>query len=275
MGHREELTRFLKAVRGRIDPESVGLPKRDRRREKGLSRDEVALLSGMSVTWYTWFEQGRDVQLSATTLERLSGALRLDPREREFLFTLAQHRPPPLTGERNEEISTGLQQMMDCLNIPALVMAEDWRVIGWNALVTRVFRDYGALPPEQRNLFKILLLTDIYRTDEAEYDALVRRLTARLKWDYSRATQVDLFDQLIEEMKECSPLFRTYWGTPEISAEFEGPNAMPVEGLGKLSFYHTSYAVEHDPGQRLVLFTPSNEATAEKLRGIVAALGKG
>jgi len=271
MGHREELTRFLKAVRARIDPESAGLPKRDRRREKGLSRDEVAMLSGMSVTWYTWFEQGRDVQLSATTLERLSTALRLDPREREFLFTLAQHRPPPLTGERNEQISTGLQQMMDCLDIPALVMTEDWRVIGWNALVARVFRDYGTLPPEQRNLFRILLLTDVYRTDEEEYRALVRRLTARLKWDYSRATQVDVFEQLVEDMQERSPMFREYWGKTEIAAHFEGPNAMIVEGFGELRFYHTSYGVEHDPGQRLVLFTPSDDASAEKLRAIVAA----
>ena len=96
MAHREELTRFLKAARGRLDPGSLGLPSGSRRRAPGLRREEVAALAGMSVTWYTWFEQGREVQLSAPMLERLSSAMRLAPEEREFLFALSQHRPPPL-----------------------------------------------------------------------------------------------------------------------------------------------------------------------------------
>jgi len=98
MAHREELTRFLKAARAKLSPADVGLPCGTRRRTTGLRREEVAALAGMSVTWYTWFEQGREVRLSAPMIERLSATLRLDKNEREFLFALAQCRrhPAPL-----------------------------------------------------------------------------------------------------------------------------------------------------------------------------------
>jgi transcriptional regulator with XRE-family HTH domain len=270
MGQREELTRFLKSSRGRISPEDAGLPHRDRRREKGLSRDEVAMLSGMSVTWYTWFEQGRDVQLSAATLERLTQALRLNRHEREFLFALAQHRPPPLSGACNLTVAPSVQRMMDSLAIPALVLTEEWAVVAWNRPTARIFRDYGALPPEDRNLFKILLLTESYREDEERYGAMVQRLTARLKWDYSRATRVEIFDALIAEMMERSEPFRECWLHGDIMAHFDGQNTKCVPGLGEVSFRHTSYAVEQEPSQRLMLFAPTNDETVEILRRIAA-----
>ena len=270
MGQREELTRFLKASRGRISPAEVGLPHRDRRREKGLSRDEVAMLSGMSVTWYTWFEQGRDVQLSAPTLERLSTALRFCPREREFLFALAQHRPPPLIDTNNRTVAPSVQHMMDGLNIPALVLTEEWTVIAWNRYVARIFRDYGARAPDDRNLFKILLLGASYKVHEDDYRNMVQRLTARLRWDYSRAIRVDVFDALIAEMMERSELFREFWLNGDIMAHIEGPNTRFLPGLGEVSFQHTSYAVEQEPSQRLMLFSPMDEGTVAILARIAA-----
>src|SRR4029434_7941841 len=102
MTRREDLASFLKVSRARISPSDVGLPPCARRRAEGLRREEVASLTGMSVSWYTWFEQGRDVQLSAHMLERLSKTLRLSADEREFLFALAQGRPPPRAGTRED-----------------------------------------------------------------------------------------------------------------------------------------------------------------------------
>jgi hypothetical protein len=160
--------------------------------------------------------------------------------------------------------------MMDSLTIPALVMTEEWTVIAWNRLVARVFRDYGAMPLEDRNLFKILLLNDSYKRYEQEYHDMVRRLTARLKWDYSRAIRVEVFDALIKEMMERSELFRQFWLNGDIMAHFEGPNTRLLPDLGEISFHHTSYAVEQEPSQRLMLFAPANAETAEKLRLILA-----
>src|SRR5882672_12383189 len=94
---RSALAEFVRDRRTRTRPEDVDLARGARRRTPGLRREEVAQLAGVGVTWYTWFEQGRDIQVSADFLERLCRAFRLDRAERNHLFALAQHRPPPLT----------------------------------------------------------------------------------------------------------------------------------------------------------------------------------
>src|SRR3954471_9803440 len=92
---REELAAFLCSRRERLEPAQVGLPTTARRRTPGLRREEVAQIAGVGVTWYTWLEQGRAIQVSAHVLEQVARALRLDATERAHLFTLAHDRPPP------------------------------------------------------------------------------------------------------------------------------------------------------------------------------------
>lgn len=270
MAQREELSRFLKAARAKLAPVEVGLPAGERRRTRGLRREEVATLAGMSVTWYTWFEQGREVQLSAPMLERLSRTLRLTPNEREFLFALAQHRPPPLALRPDETIHGGTQHLMDSLSIPALVIVEDWTVIGWNQPVTRAFRDYSQMPREDRNLFRILMLQPRYRTDSEKYRDMARRLIARFKWDYSRTSQPGVFEAIIDDMMEQSDMFRQYWPESEIMAHFQDTNIADMPGVGEIMFRHTSYAIEEAPGQRLLLFAPLDDISAQRLARLMA-----
>lgn len=271
MPQREELTRFLKSARARIRPSQVGLPAGERRRTGGLRREEVASLSGMSVTWYTWFEQGRDVQLSAVMLERLSSVLQLNPQEREFLFALAQHRPAPLRPENDKAMSPSVQQLLDSIGIPALVMASDWTVIGWNDLTRRIFRDYSALSPAERNLLKILLLSPQYQHDDEEFRAMAQRLIARFKWDYSRAADDAPFNAIIGELERSSKTFLELWRSSEIVAHFEGIHQAEVDGIGTIVFHHTSYAVEQSPSQRLVLFAPIDAESAARLSQLAEA----
>ena len=87
---RQEIRRFLMARRAAIAPDAVGLPGGVRRRTPGLRREEVASLAGIGVTWYTWFEQGRDIQVSAHSLERIARALRLSASDTEYLFALSR-----------------------------------------------------------------------------------------------------------------------------------------------------------------------------------------
>lgn len=79
-----QLSDFLRSCRGRLTPTKVGLPERRRRRTPGLRREDVAALAGVSVTWYTWLEQGRDIHVSAEVLDQISEALKLSTTEREF-----------------------------------------------------------------------------------------------------------------------------------------------------------------------------------------------
>src|ERR1700755_622936 len=95
---RRELAEFLRHRREHIAPEQVGLPRGARRRTPGLRREEVAQLSAVGVTWYTWLEQARDIQVSAQVLDALARALLLDRTERTHLFALgAAADPDPTT----------------------------------------------------------------------------------------------------------------------------------------------------------------------------------
>src|SRR5215469_13583254 len=90
---RAELAAFLRSRRERITPEQAGLAPGTRRRTPGLRREEVAQLAGVGVTWYTWLEQGRQINASTQVLDAVASTLRLDQAEREHLYRLAEATP--------------------------------------------------------------------------------------------------------------------------------------------------------------------------------------
>lgn len=269
---RKEISRFLRNARQRLNPEDFGITGSGRRRTPGLRREEVATLAGISLTWYTWFEQGRNIRPSTEVLENLAVVLRLDEKEREFLFQLAQGRPSPLSPNLHNEISRGTRILLDTVNVPAMVMNEHWSVIGWNRLVTRILRDYGAVPFPERNLFKILLSTDAYKQNPEEYQRMVKRLTARLRWDYSRAKDRTFFDKLIAEARAEHPIFDECWQSPDILDRFEASHSLDVPGVGRVDLRHTSYAIEGALGQRMVLYAPENEDSRARIAKVQAQL---
>jgi transcriptional regulator with XRE-family HTH domain len=267
---RAQLSEFLKSCRARLSPSTVGLPSAGRRRTPGLRREDVAALAGLSATWYTWLEQGRDVRASDRVLESLSRTLRLATEERDYLFSLAQSRPAPLQAARIDEVPDAVKRTLNALNVPAEVITPRWDVIYWNSMVTRCFRDYGALAPERRNLIRILMTSPEYQEDPAEYEAMARRITAKLRVDYSQAGSDPGFDALIEEMTEISPMFRDLWRSPEICSRSEGVHLLKHPQLGGITFEHTSYVVEGSPTLRVVIFAPHDPESATKVAKIAA-----
>ncbi|MER6695425.1 helix-turn-helix domain-containing protein, partial [Streptomyces minutiscleroticus] len=97
---RRQLSEFLRSRRERLTPEEVSLPPTGRRRTPGLRREELALLAGISATWYTYLEQGREIRVSEQVLNALAAALRLDRHERDHLLRLAGHAPAAEAEER-------------------------------------------------------------------------------------------------------------------------------------------------------------------------------
>src|SRR6478609_1534604 len=110
-----ELSEFLRSRRARLSPEQVGLPRGTRRRTPGLRREEVALLAGVSPEWYTWLEQGRDINFSIQLLESLARVLQLDANEREHLFLIALRQPAPVETFSAPAISRTLQHFLNQL----------------------------------------------------------------------------------------------------------------------------------------------------------------
>jgi transcriptional regulator with XRE-family HTH domain len=260
---RRQLVDFLKGCRARLSPGEVGLPDTTRRRTPGLRREDVAALAGVSVTWYTWLEQGREIHVSADVLERICATLRMSPDEREYLFALVQHRPAPPIATGPEEASPSIIRMLKTLTVPALVMTSRWDVIAWNDF-TRIFRDYDALSIEKRNLLRILLVEDeTYQRDPEQYEAMARRVLSKFRVDFSQTPENPAFEELIKELAERSSIFRRLWNTAEVMSRSEGVGRYPH--LGGVSFEHSSYVPEGSPTLRLVIYVPYDEQSAEKI----------
>lgn len=264
---RRQLIDFLKGCRARLTPGQVGLPDTSRRRTPGLRREDVAALAGVSVTWYTWLEQGRDIQVSADVLERISATLRMSADEREYLFALVQHRAAPPVAARTDNVSPTLIRMIESLAVPAIILTARWDVIAWNEIAGKVFRDYGALPPERRNLLRILLVDDeAYQRDPEAYESMVRRVLAKFRVDYSQAPNDPAFEDLIADLEASCPIFGRLWSLAEVVSKHDAVVTHP-RGAG-LTFEHSSYVPEGSPNLRLVIFTPFNEAAIVKVRNV-------
>jgi transcriptional regulator with XRE-family HTH domain len=186
---RTQLSDFLKSCRARTPPDAVGLTRAHRSRSRGLRREDVAALAGLSATWYTWLEQGRDVHPSDQVLERLSTALGLSAVERDYLFMLAQGRPPAIAPSTESEVRPAVRRMLEALNVPAIVHSRTWDVVAWNRVWPRCFPDFAARAPDDRNLLKILLTEQDFQHDMAEYERMARRVLAKARLDYSQAAK--------------------------------------------------------------------------------------
>jgi transcriptional regulator with XRE-family HTH domain len=267
---RVQLSDFLKNCRARTAPASVGLAPAQRRRSKGLRREDVAALAGLSATWYTWLEQGRDVHPSERVLERLSGALSLSPAERDYLFMLAQGgRPPPIAANAADELRPSVRRMLDTLNVPALVHTRRWDIIAWNKVWGRCFPDLGAIPAHDRNLLKILLTQADFQRDPERYEQTARRVLAKARLDYSQSAEDPAFDKLIEELNSVCPTFRRLWRSPEINSRSEGIHTTQYPNIGDVAFEHTSYIVEGASHLRLLIFCPADDVSAVNLVKVV------
>jgi transcriptional regulator with XRE-family HTH domain len=263
------LSAFLKSCRGRLVPREVGLPEGDRRRTPGLRREDVAVLAGVSVTWYTWLEQGRHIKVSTSVLERISTALQLSPDEREYLFALAQHRPAPAL-EWRDDVSPAVRGMVASIGVPAILMTARWDVVGWNDLYAKVLRDPEKFPAERRNLLRMLLVEDqVYRPDSEVFEAMARRVVAKFRVDYSQFMGHPDFDALIRELDASSEAFRRLWNSPEVVGRSEAIVRHPQ--LGGITLEHTSYVPEGSPSLRLVIYTPYDEASAAKIDAVRVA----
>lgn len=274
---RELLIRFLKDRRARIKPADIGLPDAARRRTPGLRREDVAAVAGVSVTWYTWLEQGRDIRVSEQVLEKIASALRLNPDERDYLFMLTQHRlPAPVpTDEQYSEVSDTLRRMIDSLGTPAIIMTERWDVLYWNSLAQSVIRDYSQYETSERNLLKILFTDEAEQLSKSDFEAMAHRVVPKFHVDFSQSANPDSFEGLLKELCEASDFFKELWYDPELATRSVGVHTVQSNDHGKLVFQHSSYVPEGSPHLRVIIYAPFDEhceqVIAEQSREIASA----
>lgn len=253
---RRALGSFLVHRRARLKPGELGLPD-VRRRTPGLRREEVALIAEVSVSWYTWLEQGRDIRVSALTLKRVSQALRLDRAETEHLFALAsQVAPPHLIGEDVTERLLLLVRALDPL--PAYIRNSRLDILVWNTSVADLFIDYGELDPYERNTLRLLFLNEAYRTLIVDWESLAREMMGTFRAARARAKDKIPFDELIEELSSKSRDFQRWWPNLEVRNFGEGSKRIQHPRLGLIELSFVALYPQDRPELSLVTYIREN-----------------
>jgi transcriptional regulator with XRE-family HTH domain len=251
---RNELSDFLKSRRAKLSPDDVGLPSGTRRRAPGLRREEVASLAGVGLTWYTWFEQGREIRVSPDFLENVSRALRLTGVERRHLFVLL-NQDTTAASVPERKVSPALQRMLDGMpSRPAYIRTARWDVIAWNKPAVRLFR-FHRLRPEERNLVRLMFVDPEFRTLVPNWPHAAPIMLAKFRSDYARYRGDPLMDALVSEMQQRSPEFRQLWRRHDVLNSGEGIKTLHLKGKDQL-FEHTSFSVNGEPDLNLIVYAP-------------------
>ena len=280
---RDELGAFLRSRRGALRPEDAGIPTRSNRRlTPGLRREEVAELAGISVSWYTRLEQGKDVQLSAKALRGIAIALKLSAAERDYLFTLARSDAlgvePSFPAPQIATVSPTLQAVLDAQgNNPAYLIDACLNLLAWNQAAGAVFGsglmgELGTLPRSERNLLW-LIFSDEARRLFVHWERHARLLLAQFR-DASRHFVGDPWvAALVERLKERSAEFAEWWSHYDVERVPEIEKVLAHPAVGELPLRQTVLQVVDDsPGLFLVLYTPAPDTeAAEKLEKLAAA----
>lgn len=251
---RRELGSFLSRRRARLQPGDFGFPA-GQRRTPGLRREEVAVLAGVSVSWYTWLEQGRDIRPSAETLRRIAKVFKLDRVESAHLFALgAREALPPETGGK---LSEGLSMLVRAIDpIPAYVRNTRLDILAWNNAITDLFVDYGSLPPYERNTLRLLFLHRPYRTLIRDWEQMARGMISTFRAARAQAGDKRQFDRLIEELSSQSSEFREWWQDGCVQGFDEGSKRLCHPIMGNIELTYIALAPEGRPDLSLVTYIP-------------------
>ena len=175
MDNRKQLGAFLRARRESLDPQRLGLPRSGRRRTPGLRREEVAMLADVGVTWYTWLEQGREVNPSVAVMQAVAEALQCSELETRHLFVLAGLTPLESANvPQCEGISPGTRRMLDSLlPQPASIQKPNFDIVAWNEAFCRLMGvDFSIIPEDDRNCIYLYLTHPGWRSRLANPDVL-------------------------------------------------------------------------------------------------------
>nr|WP_158102876.1 helix-turn-helix transcriptional regulator [Lentzea kentuckyensis] len=260
---RQELRDFLRSCRARLTPSDVGLAVDGRRRTPGLRREEVAVLANVGLSWYTWLEQGKDINVSERVLDAVSQALRLSHAERVHLFHLAGLAPPTSTTESSGDDVGGLRVLVDGWSPnPAYLLDRHWNIVAANAAARRAF----SVAASHENCFHAFFLDPGIAEFYPQEERLARELVAQLRDQIARYPDDQGLQRLVLELSASSDRFVSLWQlqelveTPMRSVWFRHPLA------GVLTFDQVVLTPAGRPDHRLMIYTPDPAtATAERL----------
>lgn len=262
---RSELGKFLRTRRERLSPADFGMAAGLRRRTPGLRREEVALLAGVGVSWYTWLEQGREINVSTQVLDALARTLRLDRAERWHMYVLAEAVPVAVSSGRSA-LTEAVAEILRALDpLPAVVTNSRFDVLAENDALSDLFRFWHSLPCIHWNTLWCVLTEPTARDQMPDYDEHVRYLVARLRAAYARHVGDPDWEEDIRRLSGLSDEFTELWSRHEV-AEFQPRVRTFIHPrAGTLTFTTSELQVPATQEARLVVYTPADDETRKRL----------
>ncbi|MBN0048253.1 helix-turn-helix domain-containing protein [Streptomyces actuosus] len=267
---RHELAAFLRSRRERIAPEQVGLPRGRRRRTPGLRREEVAQLSAVGVTWYTWLEQARDIQVSVQVLDALARALMLDGGERAHLFQLAG-AVDPTPAHSCPSVTPAVRAVLEQLEpLPASVQNSRYDIVAYNRTFSLLLCDLDEVPPEDRNCLILSYTNDDWRSSLVHLEEAQRLMAARFRVAMAGHLGEPGWKMLLKRLREQSPDFRAYWDRHEIAVHRTRLKEFRNRYVGRITVEHTDLWLNPELGARMVTYVPADEESRRRLERLHA-----
>ncbi|MFJ8649653.1 helix-turn-helix transcriptional regulator [Streptomyces sp. NPDC093546] len=260
---RTQLAHFLRSRRAGLSPEDVGLATTGRRARVGLRREEVAVLAGVSASWYAWLEQGRPIRVSDGILDAISSALRLSELERVHLYRLADANPPvPLTppGPSDPDV---FQRMVETQQLgPSCVIDRYWDVLAANQPAV----DRLDLTRDGNDNFLTSLFTGSHGRHYLNRPQVARRMTARFRFQASYAADDPRYEQIADRLTRSDPEFDELWDRHEV--EDFVPTTVELDGAqdGPRSFVLFTMDLDDAASNRLLVYVPPGAAAPPSAR---------
>jgi transcriptional regulator with XRE-family HTH domain len=260
---------YLKDRRTKLDPVALGFTAQ-RRRTLGLRREEVAQRANISATWYTWLEQGRGGAPSADVLDRIARALMLTDVEREHLFLIGLGRPPEVRYQAAEAVTPRLQRVLDALAFsPALIKTATWDIVAWNSAATAVLADYASLPPEKRNVLRLIFCDPAVRAAQYDWESVARFVVAVFRADVARTGAAAEVAALVDELCRLSSEFAAMWQDNDVRGYGGGVKHLRHAILGPIAFEYSAFAVDGRPDLGMVVYNPATPEDAERIKSLI------
>jgi transcriptional regulator with XRE-family HTH domain len=277
MDGRNEIREFLTTRRARITPEQAGLPTfgSGPRRVAGLRREEVALVAGVSVDYYTRLERGNAAGVSDTVLEALAKALQLDDTERRHLFDLARAMHTTTTRPRRRArqlIRPSVQHMLDAMaGVPAFVRNGRLDLVGTNRLGRALYSQHFDSHAQPPNTARFIFLDDRSTSFYADWNTVAADVVAILRAEAGRDPYDRGLSDLVGELSTRSELFRTLWAAHNVRTHDTGIKHIHHPLGGELNLTFESMELVADPGLTMFVYTAEPGSKTEQSLNLLAS----
>ena len=264
MDHRNDLREFLTSRRERLTPQQAGLPDfGGRRRVKGLRREEVALLAGMSTEYYVRLERGNGAGVSEAVLDGISRALQLDEAEHAHLYDLVRaanqgdrpgrRRRGPA---RSQQVNTNVLQLIDAMHdVPVFVQNGRLDAVATNRLGAALFSEMFVLPQRPMNAARFVFLDPRAQTFYRDWEGNARQIVALLRAEAGRSPYDRVLTDLVGELATRSDLFRTLWASHDVRVHRTGSKNLHHPVVGDLDLTFEAMDLTSEPGLQLLAFS--------------------